>query len=62
MIKMIKKPLTWTDSLVESKRWKRDIELSTWNVGSLYSSRSLTTAVKEIARYKFDLVCVQDIR
>ena len=33
-----------------------------WNVRSLYRSRSLTTAAREIAVYKLDLVSVEEVR
>jgi hypothetical protein len=36
--------------------------LCTWNVRSLYRSGSLTTAARELAIYKLDLVGVQEIR
>jgi len=36
--------------------------MSTWNVSSLYRSGSLTTAARELAKYKLDLVGVQDVR
>ena len=35
---------------------------STWNVRSLCRSGSLTTASGELARYKLDLVGVQEVR
>jgi len=41
---------------------KRDILLGTWNVGSLYRAGSLTAAARELARYKLDLVGVQEVR
>jgi hypothetical protein len=34
----------------------------TWSVRSLYRAGSLTTAAKELARYKLDLVGVQEVR
>jgi len=34
----------------------------TWNVRSLYRSGSLTTAARELARYKLDLVGAQEVR
>jgi len=34
----------------------------TWNVRSLYRSGSLTMAASELARYKLDLVGVQEVR
>ena len=38
------------------------MRFSTWNVRSLYRSGSLTTAAKELARCKLDLVGVQEVR
>ena len=43
-----------------SRKW--EIFLGTWNVRSLYRTGSLTTAARELARYKLDLVDVQEIR
>jgi len=34
----------------------------TWNVRSLYRAGSLTAAARELARCKFDLVGVQEVR
>jgi len=34
----------------------------TWNVRSLYRAGSLTAAARELARYKLDLVDVQEVR
>jgi len=33
-----------------------------WNARSLYRSGSLTTVIRELVRYKFDLVAVQEVR
>ena len=41
---------------------KRDIMLGTWNVRSLYRAGSLKAAARELARYKLDLVGVQEVR
>ena len=41
---------------------KRDIFLGTWNVRSLYRAGSLMAAARELARYKLDLVGVQEVR
>jgi exonuclease III len=38
------------------------MRFGTWNVRSLYRSGSLTTDVRESARYKLDLVGVQEVR
>jgi len=45
-----------------SRSRKRDILLGTWNVRSLYRAGSLTAAARELARYKLDLVWVQEVR
>ena len=41
---------------------KRDTRFGTWNVRSPYRSVSLTTAARELARYKLDLEGVQEVR
>jgi hypothetical protein len=41
---------------------KRDLRLRAWNVRSLYRAGSLTEAARELARYKLDLVGVQEVR
>ena len=41
---------------------KRDIVLGTWNVRSLYRAGSLMAVARELARYKLDLVGVQEVR
>jgi len=38
------------------------MRLGTWNVRSRYRSGSLTAAARELARYKLDLVGVQEVR
>jgi len=38
------------------------MRFGTWNVKSLYRSGSLTTVAREFARYKLDLVGVQEVR
>jgi len=45
-----------------SRSRKRDILLGTWNVRSLYRAGSLRAAVRELARYKLDLVGMQEVR
>jgi exonuclease III len=44
------------------RKRKRDIPLGTWNVRNLYTAGSLTTVAKELARYKLDIVGVQEVR
>ena len=41
-----------------NRKRKRDILLGKWNVRSLYGKGSLTSAARELARYKLDLVAV----
>jgi exonuclease III len=38
------------------------MRFGTWNVRRLYRSRSLMTVARELARYKLDLVGVQEVR
>ena len=45
-----------------SRNRKRDVVLSTCNVRSLYRVGSLTAVARELARYKLDLVGVQEVR
>jgi exonuclease III len=39
-----------------------DIGFGTWNVRSLYRSRSLKTVARGLGKYKLDLVGVQEVR
>jgi len=57
----IQVPWTWTYPLLQPKQSKRDMRFGTWNVMSVYSSRSLTTAARVLARYKLDLVGDKDL-
>jgi len=47
---------------VQPKQRKRDMRFGTWNIRSLYRAGSLTTAASELARYKLDIVGVQEVR
>jgi len=38
------------------------MRFGTWNVRSLYRAGSLRAAARELARYKLDLVVVQEVR
>jgi hypothetical protein len=38
-----------------------DMRFGLWNVRSLYRTNSLLTVSRELARYKLDLVGVQDV-
>jgi len=51
-----------TDPLVQPKQWRRNTRFGTRNVRSQYRSGSLTTEARELARYKLDLVGVQEVR
>ena len=42
------------------RKRKRDTLVGTWNVRSLYRAGSLMAVAKELARYKLDLVTVQE--
>ena len=48
--------------MLQPKQWKMDKRFGTWNVRNLYRSGSLTTVTRELARYKLDLVGVQEVR
>jgi hypothetical protein len=48
--------------LVRSNQWKTDTRFGTWNSRSLCRSGSHTTVGRELARYKLDLVNVQEVR
>jgi exonuclease III len=39
-----------------------NLRFGTWNVRGLYRSGSIMTVAGELARYKLDLVCVQEVR
>jgi len=55
-------PRTWTDPLARSKQCERDLTFGTWNVRSLYRSGYLTTAARELARYKLNLVGAPEVK
>ena len=48
--------------LVRNKQRKRNTRFGTWNIRSLYRAGSLTAAARELAKYKIDLVGVQEVR
>ena len=41
---------------------QRGMKIGTWNVRSLYTARSLKAALRELGRYKLDVVGVQEVR
>ena len=43
------------------RRIRRDIKLGTWNVWSFYRAGDLKAAARELARYKLDVVGVQEV-
>jgi hypothetical protein len=45
-----------------SRQKNRNILVGTWNVRSLYRAGSPTAMTRELARYKSDLVGVQEVR
>ena len=51
----------WPEPLVRPKQRKRDVRFSTWNVRSLCRLGSLTTVARELAMYKLDLLCAQEV-
>ena len=44
------------------RRIRRDIKLETWNVRSHYRAGSFKAAARELARYKLDVLGVQEVR
>jgi hypothetical protein len=59
----IQKPLTWTDFFDKRpKLGNTEMRFGTLNVRNLYRAGSLKTVSREVARYKLDLVGVQEVR
>ena len=50
------------EEVTRSRKRNKDILLGTWNVRSLYRAGALMAAARELARYKLDLVGVQEMR
>ena len=50
------------EEVSRSRKRNKDILLGTWNVRSLYRAVALMAAARELARYKLDLVSVQEAR
>ena len=46
---------------VASRSIQREVKIGTWNVRSLYRAGSLKVAARELARYKLDVVGVQEV-
>ena len=53
---------TWIGSDGRREQWNRDMRFGTWNVKYQHKSESLSTVARELARYKLDLVDVQEVR
>jgi hypothetical protein len=52
VMKIHKKPRTWTDSLDNgTKQSKMDMRFGMWNVRSMYSAGSLRTVMEEVSKY-----------
>ena len=45
-----------------SRSIQREMKIGTWNVRSLYRAGSLKAAARELARYRLDVVGVQEVR
>ena len=54
--------VVFLENVSRSRKRNRDILLGTWNVRSLYRAGSLMAAARKLARYKLDLVGVQEVR
>jgi hypothetical protein len=50
------------EEVTRCKKRKRDIILGTCNVRNLYRAGLIMTVAKELARYKLDLVGVEEVR
>jgi len=50
------------EKVSRSRKRIREILLGTWNIRSLYRAGSLMAAARELARYKLDLVGLQEVR
>jgi hypothetical protein len=49
--------------LARPRQWKMDMRFGTWKVRSLYrAGSSQKTLVSKLAKYKFDLLSVQEVR
>jgi len=55
-------PHSYTDLLVRPTQWEKNTKFGTWNARCLLMSVPLITAVRELARYRLDIVSVQEVR
>jgi hypothetical protein len=62
-MKQVTEPHTFTDILdKQPKLWNMDMRFGMWNIRSLYRVGSLMTVLRELSRYRLDLVGVQEVR
>ena len=50
------------EEVSRSRKRNKDILLGTWNIRGLYRAGALIAAARELARYKLDLVGMQEVR
>ena len=62
IMKQIHVPRAWTGPLERPQQLKRDMRFDTWNVRSQHRPGSLTKVARELARYRLELVGVQEVR
>ena len=60
--KTFTKPRNGTDSMARPQQRNKDMRFGTWNVTSLYRIGGVTSVAKELARYRMDIVGVQEVR
>jgi len=61
-MKHVRLPRAWINSGYELSKRKREVRFGMWKVRSLYRAGSLKAAARDLARYKLDLVGVQEVR
>jgi hypothetical protein len=50
------------DSVEQPRQWKMDMRLEIWNIMSPYRGSVLKIVVRELVKYKLDLVAIQEVR
>ena len=58
--KSLDKPRNRTDSLERPRQTNKDMRIGTWNVTSLYRTGAVTLVARELAKYRLNLVGVQE--
>ena len=48
--------------MVQPQQMNKDMRFGTWNVTSLYRTGAVTLVARELAKYRIDLVGVQEVR